>query len=71
MGGTKPNALLQCKKVSKSENFGNFGPLIEHGPHWINFTILIFINEKNRYFKCVYTILSKIISFNMRRKGEI
>jgi hypothetical protein len=26
--------------------YGNFGPLIEHGPHWINFTIFTFISEK-------------------------
>ncbi len=34
----------------KNENFGNFGPLIEHGPHWKNFTNFSFINESNRYF---------------------
>jgi hypothetical protein len=29
----KPSAILQCKKVSKNEIYGKFGPLIEHGPH--------------------------------------
>jgi hypothetical protein len=42
-------------KDSKSQIFHNFEPLIEHGPHWINFIIFIFINEKNGYFKCLYT----------------
>jgi hypothetical protein len=31
-------------KVSKFEKNENWGPLIEHGPQWINFVILIFIN---------------------------
>ncbi len=44
--------------------------MIEHGPHWINFTILIFINEKNKYSKCQYKIWNKIISFDMRKKKE-
>ncbi len=46
-------------------------PLIEHGPHWINFTILTFISENNRYFKGLYKIWNKIISFDMRKKGEM
>ncbi len=58
-------------KVSKNENFKNFGPLIQHGPHWMNFTILIFISENNKYSKCPYKIWNKIISFDMRKKGEI
>jgi hypothetical protein len=33
-------------KVSKIGNFENWGPLIEHDPQWINFVILICINEK-------------------------
>ncbi len=35
-------------KVFLNQISGIFGPLIEHGPHWINFIILIFISEKNR-----------------------
>jgi len=56
-------------KVFKSENFGNFGPLIKYGPHWINFTILTFISENNRYSKCLYKIWNKIISFDIKKKG--
>ncbi len=41
--------------------------MIKHGPHWIHFIVLTFINEKNRDFKCPYRIWSKIISFDMRR----
>ncbi len=32
-------------KISKSEISKKFGPLIEHGSHWINFIILTFISE--------------------------
>jgi hypothetical protein len=31
---------------SKSENSHNYGSLIKHGPHSINFIILIFISGK-------------------------
>jgi hypothetical protein len=34
-----PIVIFLIQKV----NSKNFGPLIEHGPHWINFTILTFI----------------------------
>jgi hypothetical protein len=35
------NQMLYCNvKKIKIEIFGNFEPLIEYGPHWINFTIL-------------------------------
>ncbi len=44
---------------------------MEYGPHWINFTILTFISEKNRYSKGIYKIWNKIISFDMRKKREI
>jgi hypothetical protein len=57
-------------KVSKNEILGNFGPLIEHGPHWINFIIFTFISENNRYFQCPYKIWRKFISFDMRKKRE-
>jgi hypothetical protein len=37
------NQVRFCNvKSFQSEVFGNFGPLIEHGPHWINFIILTF-----------------------------
>jgi hypothetical protein len=52
---------IVISKVSKNQVFGNFGPLIKHGPHWINFSILIFISEKNRHFKSLYKIWNKII----------
>jgi hypothetical protein len=51
-----------------SQFFGNFGPLIEHGPHWINFIIPTFISDNNRYFRGQYKIWNKIISFNMRKR---
>jgi hypothetical protein len=67
--------IYECDKnqmpYCKCQIFENFGPLIEHGPHWIYFTTLTFINEKNRYFKGLYKIWNKIISFDMRKKGEM
>jgi len=36
--------------------YSTFGPLIEYDPHWINFIILTFISENNRYFKGLYKI---------------
>ncbi len=47
------------------------GPLKKYGPHWINFTILTFMNENNRYSRSLYKIGNKIISFDMRKKRVI
>jgi len=55
----------------KKWNFWEFGPLIEHGPHWIDFIIITFISEKNRYFRCPYKIWSKFITFDMKKKGNL
>jgi hypothetical protein len=44
--------------------------LIEYGPHWINFTILAFIGENNKYCGCLNKIWNKIISFDMKKKGK-
>jgi hypothetical protein len=55
-------------KVSKKKNFGNFGPLVTHDLHWINFIILIFISQNNRNFRGLYQIWKKIISFDMKKK---
>ncbi len=66
------NQVPYCNvKNFKNEILKNFAPLIKHGPHWIKFTILTFISEKNRYYKCLYKVENKIISFDMRKKGEI
>jgi hypothetical protein len=56
-------------KKSKSELKNKIGPLKKYGPHWINFTILTFMNENNRYSRSLYKIGNKIISFDMRKKG--
>ncbi len=42
----RTKCFIAMYKVSKNEISGNFGPLIDHGPHWINFIILTFISEK-------------------------
>jgi hypothetical protein len=63
---------LTMYKVSNSEiSRKYYGPLIEHAPHWINFTIIAFIREKTRYFRCPYQIWSKFISYDTRKKWEI
>jgi hypothetical protein len=68
MSVTNTKCPITMLKTSKSENFKEFGPLKKHGPHWINFTILTFMNENNRYSKSLYKIWNKIISFDMREK---
>ncbi len=62
------NQVPYCNvKVLKNEIYGNFGPLIEHGPHWINFIILTFISENNRYFKWN---LEQNYFIDIRKKGK-
>jgi hypothetical protein len=50
---------------------GNWGPLIKHGSYLINFIILTFVNEKNKYSRYLYKIWRKFISFDMKKEGEI
>jgi hypothetical protein len=71
MSVTKTMCFIAMSKVLKSEIFRDFGPLIELGPHWINFIFLTFISENNRYFRCLYKIWKFFISFDMKNKGEI
>jgi hypothetical protein len=49
----------------------NFGPLIKHDPHWINYTNLTFTNEKNRYFRGLYKIWNKIIHFTWKKRWNV
>jgi hypothetical protein len=58
----------QNVKSFKKSNFWEFWAIDKH---WINFTILTFISKNNRYFRCLYKIWNKIISFGMRKKGEM
>jgi hypothetical protein len=67
MNVTRIKCPIVMQEVSKSQYFGYFGPLIEHGPYWINFIIFTFISENNRYFKGLYKIWTKIISFDMKK----
>ncbi len=50
---TRTKCSIAMYKVLKSEIYENFGLLIDNDPHWINFTIFIFIHENNRYYKCL------------------
>jgi hypothetical protein len=69
---TRTKCPIVMYKVLKSEiSRKYYGPLIKHGPHSMNFTILAFISEKNRYFRCPYQIWNKFISFDMKKKWEI
>ncbi len=68
---TRTKYPIAMYEISKNEFFGNLGHWYKHGPHWINFIILTFISEKNRYFKCPYKIWNKFISFDMGKKKEI
>ncbi len=66
------NQMPYCNvKNFKKSNLWEFWPLIKYDPHWINFTIFTFISENNRYIKGLQKIQNKIISFDMRKKGEI
>jgi len=69
---TRIKCLIAMYKVSKNENFGSFGSLIEHGSHWINFIIFIFISENNRYFTYLYKLWSKFNTCHRfcEEKGE-
>jgi hypothetical protein len=55
-------------KVPKSEFFRNWGPLIEHGSHWINFIIFIIMNGKKNY-TCQYKIWKEFISFDVKKEN--
>jgi len=76
MNVTKPSALLQCKKFQNVKFLGilnqNYFILIEHGPHWINFIILTFINENTIYSKCLYNNLKQnYFIWHEEKKREI
>ncbi len=71
MSDTKFKCLIAMLKISKNENFKKIGPLIEHGPHWINFIIFTFISENKINFRGLYKIQNKIIIFYMRKKGNL
>ncbi len=68
MNDTKTKCFIVMQNVSKSEISKNFGPLIEHGPHCINFIIITFISENNRYQRFLYKIWNKIISFDIKKR---
>jgi hypothetical protein len=67
----RAECFIAMYKVSKNEISGNFGPLIEHGLHCLNFIILTFISEKNKSPIRSYKICNKFISYDMRKKKEI
>jgi hypothetical protein len=71
MNVTRSKCPIAMQFFSKSQIFGNFGPLIEYGPHWINFIIFTFISENIRYFRSLHKIWNKIISFDMKKIGEM
>jgi hypothetical protein len=68
---TRTKCPIIMLKNSKNQNSRNFTPLINHGPQWINFTILTFISENNKYFRGLYNIWNKIIAFDMKKNDEM
>jgi hypothetical protein len=70
LGLTRTKCPITMCKIIKNDFFENFGPLIKHDPHWINFIIFTFINEKNGYSRCLYKIWSKLISFDTRKQKK-
>jgi hypothetical protein len=68
---TKTQVPYYNVKSLKNEIYENFGPFIEHGPHWINFIVFTFISENNRYSRCLYKIWNKIISFDMKKNRNL
>ncbi len=66
------NQVPYCNvKSFTNEISKNFGPLVDYGPHWINFTILTFISENNIYSRCLCKVWNKNISFDMKKQWEI
>ncbi len=55
-------------KLFKKSTFEIFEPLIEHGPHLINFIILTFISENNRYLRDLHKIWTKLFHLTWEKK---
>jgi len=66
------NQVLYCNvKSFKRSNFWEFWTIDRTWPTLDKFTIFTFISEKNRYFRSLHKIWNKIISFDIRKKGEM
>jgi hypothetical protein len=52
-------------------NVWDFWPIDRTWPTLDKFINLTFMSENNRYFKSLYKIWNKIISFDMKKKGEM
>ncbi len=58
-------------KISKNEICKNFGPLIKHGPHWINFIILISRVEKIDILDVYIKIGTKLFHLIGEKRGNL
>jgi hypothetical protein len=67
---TETKCPIVFKKFQKVKFFGNFGPLIEHSPHWINFTIIIFISEKVDIINAYIKFGTKLFHLTREKKGK-
>jgi hypothetical protein len=65
---TKTKYPITMLKNSKSENLKKFEQWKEYGPHWINFTILNFMNENNRYLKAYIKFGTKLLHLTWEKK---
>jgi hypothetical protein len=63
------NQMPYCNvNFFKKSNFGEFWVIDKTWLTLDKFTISTFINENNRYFKCLHKIWNKIISFDMEKR---
>ncbi len=58
-------------KGFKKSSFWEFWAIDKIWPTLDKISYFTFISEKNRYFRSLHKIWNKIISFDMRKKGEI
>jgi hypothetical protein len=60
MNVTRTECPIIMLNISKNQISRNFGPLIGHGPHWINFTIVTFLSENNIYLEAYIKFGTKL-----------
>ncbi len=55
----------------QKKKIGNFGPLIEYGPHWINFTIFTIISEKIDTFDAHIKLGTNLFHLTWEKEGNL
>jgi hypothetical protein len=68
----KIQVLYKCNvKIFKKWNFKKIRPLIEHGPHWINFIIFTCISEKRNILETYIKFETKLLFFTWEKRGNL